>query len=46
MDALLCKCENENAEFILDFTSQAGDLKTSVLSKQISLVKKHFFIIR
>ena len=36
MDAFLCKCENENAEFILDFTSQAGDLETSVLSKQIS----------
>ena len=36
MGAFLSKCENENAEFILDFTSQAGDFKTSVISKQIS----------
>ena len=28
--------EFENAVFILDFTSQAGDLNTSVISKQIS----------
>ena len=36
MDAFWSKWDNENAEFILDFTSQAGDLETSVLSKQIS----------
>ena len=36
MDEFLCKCEDENTEFVLDFTSQAGDLETSVLSKQIS----------
>ena len=33
---------SENAGFILEFSSQASDLKTSVFSKQVSLVKKLF----
>ena len=48
MDEFLCKCEVENTKFVLDFTSQAGDLETSVLSKQISkdmiwLIMKKWF---